>query len=104
MNDRRREAVKKDAILVYLKNHKDEFAQKYHISNIALFGSFARDENRDDSDIDIAIDTSLSDYFLLYDFKERLEKAFDTKVDVVRLREKMNPALKKRILRDGIYV
>lgn len=96
--------MNKDAILTYLKNHKDEFAQKYHISNLALFGSFARNENRDDSDIDIAIDTKLSDYFLLYDFKESLEKAFDAKVDIVRLREKMNPTLKKRILRDGIYV
>jgi len=96
--------MNKDAILTYLKNHKDEFAQKYHISNLALFGSFARNENRDDSDIDIAIDTKLSDYFLLYDFKESLEKAFDAKVDIVRLREKMNPTLKKRILREGIYV
>ena len=96
--------MNKDAILAYLTKHKDEFAQKYHISNIALFGSFARNENRYDSDIDIAIDTQLSDYFLLYDLKESLEKAFDTKVDIVRLREKMNPSLKKRILRDGIYV
>ncbi len=96
--------MNKDAILTYLKNHKDEFAQKYHISNLALFGSFARNENREDSDIDIAIDTKLSDYFLLYDFKESLEKAFDAKVDIVRLREKMNPTLKKRILREGIYV
>lgn len=96
--------MERETILAYLKNHKDEFAQKYHISNIALFGSFARNENRYDSDIDIAIDTQLSDYFLLYDLKESLEKAFDTKVDIVRLREKMNPSLKKRILKDGIYV
>lgn len=96
--------MKKDEILAYLKNHKNEFSKKYQISNLALFGSFARDENRDDSDIDIAIDTRLSDYFLLYDFKESLEKAFATKVDIVRLREKMNPSLKKRILEEGIYV
>ncbi|MCD8545154.1 MAG: nucleotidyltransferase domain-containing protein [Sulfurospirillum cavolei] len=96
--------MNKDAILAYLKTHKNEFAQKYHICDVALFGSFARGENQHDSDIDIAIDTPLSDYFLLYDFKESLEKAFDTKVDVVRLRENMNPSLKKRILKDGIYV
>ena len=96
--------MKKDEILIYLKEHKEEFAKKYHISQMVLFGSFARGENRDDSDIDIAINTHLSDYFLLYDFKESLEKAFKTKVDVVRLREKMNPSLKKRILKDGIYV
>jgi predicted nucleotidyltransferase len=96
--------LQKDKILAYLKNHKDEFAQKYHISEVALFGSFARDENHEKSDIDIAINTKLSDYFLLYDLKESLEKAFQRKVDIVRLREDMNPSLKKRILKDGIYV
>lgn len=69
-----------------------------------LFGSYARDENSKDSDIDIAIDTKMSDYFLLCDFKEDLEKHFDRKVDVVRIREKMNPYLKRRIFKDGIYV
>ena len=80
--------MEKETILAYLKNHKDEFAQKYHISNLALFGSFARDENHHNSDIDIAIDTSLSDYFLLYDFKESLEKAFNTKSILLDLEKK----------------
>jgi len=46
----------------------------------------------------------LSDYFKLYDFKEELENSFHAKVDIVRLRDKMNMALKKRIEQDGIYV
>ncbi len=96
--------MKKEEILNYLKNHKDEFAKKYQISKLALFGSFAKDENYESSDIDIAIETKLSDYFLLYDLKESLEKAFGTKVDIVRVREKMNSSLKNRILKDGIYV
>lgn len=94
----------KEEILNYLQQHKNEFKEKYQISKIALFGSFAKDQNSDNSDIDIAIETKLSDYFLLYDFKESLENVFHTKVDVVRLRDKMNLSLKKRILQDGIYV
>jgi len=96
--------MKKDEIINYLKNHKDEFAKKYQITKIALFGSVAKDQSHKNSDIDIAIDTKLSDYFLLYEFKESLEKAFGAKVDIVRVREKMNPSLKKRILKGGIYV
>eukprot|EP01022_Parablepharisma_sp_SALTPOND_P004984 TRINITY_DN121408_c0_g1_i1.p1 TRINITY_DN121408_c0_g1~~TRINITY_DN121408_c0_g1_i1.p1 ORF type:complete len:647 (-),score=12.06 TRINITY_DN121408_c0_g1_i1:130-2070(-) len=96
--------MKKEQILEYLKANKDEFEQKYQIDRVALFGSYAKDTNRENSDIDIAIDTKISDYFLLYDFKESLEKAFKTKVDVVRLRGKMNPLFKKHILRDAIYV
>ena len=94
----------KDEIVNYLTSRKDDFKEKYKISKLALFGSYSRDENRDDSDIDIAIETPLSDYFLLYDFKEELENKFHTKVDVVRIREKMNTALKRRIMQDGIYV
>ncbi|MDO9206808.1 MAG: nucleotidyltransferase domain-containing protein [Sulfuricurvum sp.] len=94
----------KEEILQYLKAHQEEFKSKYQISKIALFGSYARGENREDSDVDIAIETKLSDYFALYDFKETLENTFHTKVDVIRLRDKMNLSLKNRILSEGIYV
>jgi len=49
----------KNKIITYLKEHKDDFMKKYQISKLALFGSYSRDENRDDSDVDIAIETSL---------------------------------------------
>ena len=94
----------KNQIIDYLSKYKKDFTDKYQISNLILFGSYSRDENRDDSDVDIAIDTKLSDYFLLYDFKDMLEKKFKTKVDLIRMRENMNQSLKKRILKDGIYV
>ena len=94
----------RETIVKFLKNNKKNFYEKYQISNITLFGSYARGENHKDSDIDIAIETTLIDYFKLYDFKEELEKYFNVKVDIVRLREKMNQVLKKRILNEGIYV
>jgi len=94
----------KTEIINFLRDHREEFQKRYQISKMALFGSCARDENREESDIDIAIETKLSDYFLLYDFKEEIENRFHTKVDLIRIRDKMNSALKNRILRDGIYV
>ena len=94
----------KNIIIDYLKSHKDEFEKKYNISRLALFGSYSRGDNKKDSDIDIAIETKLSDYFILYDFKEELEDYFQTKVDVVRIRDRMNESLRKRIMKDGIYV
>ncbi len=96
--------MKKEQILDFLAQHKQDFFDRYRISRLTLFGSFARGENRDDSDIDIAIETDLRDYFKLYDFKEELEKQFRTKVDIVRLRKKMNPMLKKRIDNEAMYV
>jgi len=96
--------MNKEQVLDFLKEHKEEFSNKYQISALALFGSLARGDEKSDSDIDIAIETKLSDYFKLYDFKKELEKQFHTKVDIARLREKMNPFLKSRILSEGIYV
>jgi len=94
----------KETIIDFLHKNRENFLNKYQISNIALFGSYARGENRQDSDVDIAIETPLSDYFKLYDFKEELEKYFNRKVDVIRLRDRMNESLRKRIINEGIYV
>lgn len=99
------DAVKnRKEIIGYLKRHKEEFRKKYDISKMALFGSYARGENRADSDIDIAIETNLCDYFRLYELKEELEKAFEASIDLVRIRKQMNPSLKKRIEKEGLFV
>ncbi|NPA64248.1 MAG: nucleotidyltransferase [Epsilonproteobacteria bacterium] len=94
----------KEDVIKSLQKNKKRFLEKYDISKIILFGSYARGENRDNSDVDIAVETKTSDYFVLFDLKEELEKLLHTKVDLVRLRDKMNEALKKRILKEGIYV
>jgi len=44
------------------------------------------------------------DFFKVIGLKQQLEEYFNKKVDIVRLREKINNALKRRILKDGIYV
>jgi len=94
----------KDNVLASLKSIKNDISTKYHISSLALFGSVARNEAKIDSDIDIAIETPICDYFSLYDLKEDLEKELGAKVDLVRIRERMNPYLKNRIAKDAIYV
>jgi len=39
----------KEAIINYLTSHKKEFAQKYNIEKIGLFGSYVRDEAMENS-------------------------------------------------------
>lgn len=94
----------KDIIISTLKSMKPELAAKYHIDSLALFGSVARGEAREDSDIDIAAKFGAIDLFELAGFKEELEKAFGTKVDIVCMRNNMNPYLKKRIEAEAVYV
>ena len=94
--------TKKD-ILNYLSNHKKEFQKEYEVEQIGLFGSYARDEARAESDIDIFVHMK-PNFLKLVGLKQQIEDYFNIKVDIVRLREKMNMALKRRILKDGIYV
>ena len=91
-------------ILEILNKYKNENAEKYGINKIGLFGSFSKDNERDESDIDIIIETTEPDLFKLVHIKEELEKLFNKTIDIVRKREKMNPYLKKRIEKDAIYV
>lgn len=46
----------KEQILQRLREVKPLLKQKYHITELALFGSYARDEQTEKSDIDIMID------------------------------------------------
>ena len=89
-------------VLNYLNKHSQEFHNKYNVEKIGLFGSYARDEATQDSDIDIFVQMhpKLLDMIAI---KQLIEEDLHQKVDIVRLRDKMNPYLKKRILRDGIY-
>ena len=94
--------MNKTNILDYLKNHYQEFQEKYNIEQIGLFGSYARDEATEDSDIDIFVKMpgTLGNYIGI---KEDLEDAFKKEVDIIRMRDQMNPYLQKRIIKDGIY-
>jgi predicted nucleotidyltransferase len=93
--------IDKTNILKYLKEHYSELKNKYDVEQIGLFGSYARDQATKDSDIDIFVKMkpTLSNYV---NIKEELENAFKKNVDIVRLRDRMNPYLQKTILKDGI--
>jgi len=89
-------------ILDFLTTHKEVFFERYGVTKIGLFGSYARDEAKEKSDIDIFTEMPAK-FDLLVELQEELESQLHHKIDLVRLREKMNPRLKENILRDGLY-
>ncbi len=96
--------MEKELILNKLKEYKNSNFHKYGIEKMGLFGSFARDEATNLSDIDVCIETKNADMFMLVHIKDELQNILSTKIDIVRLREKMNPFLKNRIEKEVIYV
>ncbi len=96
--------MQRDYILDLLAQYKKNNYAKYGIQSIGIFGSVARDEVNEASDVDICIETQTPDMFMLVHIKEELQNIFHKSVDIVRLRERMNPYLKKRIEKEAIYV
>jgi uncharacterized protein len=91
-------------IMDYLRSNKDVFASEFKVKKIGIFGSYARGTSNEESDIDIVVELEKPDLYYLIGVKQAVEEAMGARVDVVRLRSKMNAALRMRIERDAIYV
>lgn len=95
----------KTEVLGYLKAHKTELKERFGVIKIGLFGSFARDEQREDSDIDLAIEIekerkSLKNFFGL---QRELEAQFGKRVDL-GMENALKPIVKEYVQKEIIYV
>lgn len=93
----------KEYILNFLTTHKQELQNNYALTQIGLFGSYAKGIANDNSDIDIVIQSTKKDFFLRDDLKEYLEDNFKIPVDVGYL-DSFRQYYKAKIEKDIIYV
>ena len=87
-----------------LKTCSNTLRSEYGITSLRLFGSTARDEQKESSDVDVFVETLTPNPFLLMEAKEFIEKSMGRPVDIIRNHCNLNPRLRKRIERDGITV
>lgn len=73
----------REEILSILKINKPTLLKKYPISELGLFGSFARGDNNNKSDIDILVDFNDRLGVGFIDLAHELEDIFKVKVDLV---------------------
>jgi len=95
----------RDQILTFLAQNKKLLRDNYHIIRIGIFGSYARDEQNNTSDIDLLVEFE-EDTQDLYDLKLQLKDFFRIKlgIEVDICREKyIKPRIKKSILKETIY-
>ena len=91
-------------LIAKLKKLKPILKEKFGIEEIAVFGSVARGEDREDSDIDIAIlKSKKKDYFKRIYAKYFLEEELNKKVDLGYF-DSIRPIIKKHIIKDMINV
>lgn len=90
--------------LQILKDYKALKAVQYGIARVGIFGSVARGEQTENSDVDICIDLTSPTLFKLVHIKEELQELFGCPVDIVRIRQEMDSLLQRNIMEEGIYV
>lgn len=94
----------KNTVLNYLKEHTKEFQEKYSVDTFYLFGSYARDEQTENSDIDILVDFKKTpDLLTFIELEEYLSNSLEKHVDLVP-RRKLKMAIKEQILNEAIAV
>jgi len=95
--------VNKTSILDLLNRHRDDIKQRFAVKRLALFGSAARDEMRQESDIDVLVGfegpATLDGYM---DLKFYLEALLGRRVDLVTekgLRKEIRPNVERETIR-----
>ena len=92
------------ATLDLLSRHKPEMQRRFGVQRLALFGSRAREDAREDSDVDILVEfdgpATSARYFGLQFF---LEDLLGAPVDLVTQRA-LRPQLRPFVEREAIHV
>ena len=86
-----------------LSELKPTLSSKYNVDKIGYFGSFARNEQTESSDIDIIVSFKKPLGWAFFDLQELLEKELKRKVDLVTFNS-LKEQLKETILKEIKYV
>jgi len=93
-----------EKIINELRSLKPVLKEKFGIEEFIVFGSVARGEDRDESDIDIAITKAKKkNYFDLLELKYFLSEKLKKSIDIGYY-DAIRPVFKKLIKKDIIYV
>ena len=97
-------ALSKEQILSMLKVYYLCNKSKLGIERIGLFGSFARDEARADSDIDIIVTLTKPDLFLYSTITRQLETVFGRHVDLISSKSRLPESFRHHLKKEVVYV
>lgn len=80
-----------------------DLQQLFNITSLSIFGSVAREEQKEGSDVDIFV-TMPPRIYLVIGAQQYLEELLGCKVDIVRDHPSLNPYLRQQIEQDGICI
>ena len=98
--------VSTESILNYLSQNKERLFKEYNLVKIGIFGSFARNENKANSDIDILVEFKEGTPYLYekkISIKNEIQSKFGMSVDICREKYIKN-IFKNQIISEALYV
>ena len=93
----------KQEVLNYLSSHKEKFQADFGVIKIGLFGSFARDQATQNSDIDLVIEMNPKSLERRIAFKRQVESDLNRSLDVGYL-STLRSFIAKEVAKDVIYI
>jgi predicted nucleotidyltransferase len=93
-----------DRYLRLLREHLPELAEKFHVSSLEVFGSYVRDEQTPESDLDVLVTFDKTpDLLKFIGLEYLLTDLLGVKVDLV-MRRALKPRIGERILSEAVPV
>ena len=89
-------------IIEILKKHEKEIKEKYGVKKIGVFGSYARGEQKDTSDIDILVEFNEPTFDNFMDLIFFLEELFNKDVDLVTTKG-ISPYIRPSVEREVVW-
>lgn len=95
--------MKLEEIIKELQSYKKEIRERYGIIILGIFGSFARGEQKESSDVDILVDLEKPIGFNFFKLWDELEEKLQRKVDLVTLKS-LREEIKEDILKEIVKI
>lgn len=87
-----------------LSVQKQSLCTKYQITELGVFGSYARGEQTEASDVDILVDYETAPTLvMLVELRDYLSQLFGLKVDVVT-KNGLKSRIRERVLAEVVYI
>ncbi|MFB3882618.1 MAG: nucleotidyltransferase family protein [Armatimonadota bacterium] len=88
-------------ILAYMRQSRERFEQRYSVRRIGIFGSIARGEAKEGSDLDVLVEMIEPTFDRYMDLKFELEDALGASVDLVlsdTMKERLRPIIEQEVV------
>jgi len=95
--------MNKIEILNKLSEEKNYMIKNFEIDKIGLFGSYARDEATNDSDIDIYVEFKNKTFDNITGLWNYLEELYHKKIDLIHFHKRANKVIINNIQKEVIY-